>query len=124
MDSVHDTPKGWVAPFGYPRIKACSRLPMAFRSVPRPSSPPGAKASTECPSHTRYTSTGSHQRTHHAQKPSSDCPVRTHMRARDTPKIVPAGTLFAHNRILPDQSPNARSRGHRITNQTVSFTRL
>ena len=40
---------GWVAPFGYPRIKACSRLPMAFRSVPRPSSPPGAKASTECP---------------------------------------------------------------------------
>jgi hypothetical protein len=24
---------------------------MAFRSVPRPSSPPGAKASTECPSH-------------------------------------------------------------------------
>jgi hypothetical protein len=27
---------------------------MAFRSVPRPSSPPGAKASTECPSYTRY----------------------------------------------------------------------
>src|ERR1700742_1023313 len=38
-----------VAPFGHPWIKACSRLPMAFRSVPRPSSPPGAKASTECP---------------------------------------------------------------------------
>ena len=50
MYSVADTPKGWVAPFGYPRIKACSRLPVAFRSVPRPSSPPGAKASTECPS--------------------------------------------------------------------------
>jgi hypothetical protein len=47
-------PCGWVAPFGYPRINACSRLPMAFRSVPRPSSPPGAKASTECPSYTRY----------------------------------------------------------------------
>ena len=44
---------GWVAPFGYPRINACSRLPMAFRSVPRPSSPPGAKASTECPSRAR-----------------------------------------------------------------------
>ena len=42
---------GWVAPFGYPWINACSRLPMAFRSVPRPSSPPGAKASTERPSH-------------------------------------------------------------------------
>src|SRR5208283_5641547 len=45
---------GWVAPFGDPRINACSRLPVAFRSVPRPSSPPGAKASTECPSYTRY----------------------------------------------------------------------
>ena len=45
-------PRGWVAPFGCPRINACSRLPMAFRSVPRPSSPPGAKASTECPYHT------------------------------------------------------------------------
>jgi hypothetical protein len=44
---------GWVAPFGCPRINACSRLPVAFRSVPRPSSPPGAKASTECPSRAR-----------------------------------------------------------------------
>jgi len=39
-----------VAPFGHPWIKACSRLPRAFRSVPRPSSPPSAKASTRCPS--------------------------------------------------------------------------
>ena len=44
------THKGRVSPFGYPRIKACSRLPVAFRSVPRPSSPLGAKASTRCPS--------------------------------------------------------------------------
>ena len=42
-------PEGGVAPFGDPRIKACSRLPTAFRSVPRPSSPLGAKASTRCP---------------------------------------------------------------------------
>ena len=27
-----------VSPFGYPRILACTRLPEAFRSVPRPSS--------------------------------------------------------------------------------------
>jgi hypothetical protein len=53
MYSDGDTPKGWVAPFRYPRINACSRLPVAFRSVPRLSSPPGAKASTECPSHAR-----------------------------------------------------------------------
>ena len=46
---IYRSPCGGVAPFGYPRINACSRLPMAFRSVPRPSSPPGAKASTECP---------------------------------------------------------------------------
>jgi hypothetical protein len=50
MYSVYDTPKGWVAPFGHSGIKACSRLLQNFRSVPRPSSPPGAKASTECPS--------------------------------------------------------------------------
>src|SRR3546814_2462320 len=42
--------KGGVSPFGHPRIKACSQLPEAFRSVPRPSSPLGAKASTRCPS--------------------------------------------------------------------------
>ena len=34
-----------VPPFGHPRIKGRSRLPAAFRSLPRPSSPPGAKAS-------------------------------------------------------------------------------
>jgi hypothetical protein len=43
-------PCGWVSPFGNPRIKDCSHLPEAYRSVPRPSSPPGAKASTKCPS--------------------------------------------------------------------------
>ena len=31
--------RGWVAPFGYPRINACSQFPLAYRSVPRPSSP-------------------------------------------------------------------------------------
>ena len=34
-----------VTPFGHPRIKARSPLPGAYRSLPRPSSPPGAKAS-------------------------------------------------------------------------------
>ncbi len=40
---------GRVAPFGYPWIKACRRLPRAFRSPPRPSSALGAKASTTRP---------------------------------------------------------------------------
>ena len=35
-----------VSPFGHPRINACLRLPVAFRSLPRPSSALGAKAST------------------------------------------------------------------------------
>ncbi len=39
----------WVAPFGNPRIKACSQLPGAYRSRPRPSSPLDAKASTVRP---------------------------------------------------------------------------
>jgi hypothetical protein len=38
-----------VSPFGYPRIYACLRLPEAFRSLPRPSSAPDAKASAACP---------------------------------------------------------------------------
>ena len=38
-----------VAPFGHPRIKGHLLLPVAFRSLSRPSSPPRAKASTVCP---------------------------------------------------------------------------
>ena len=37
-----------VAPFGYLRIKACLRLPEAFRRLPRPSSALGAKSFTLC----------------------------------------------------------------------------
>ena len=36
----------WVAPFGHPGITACVQLPQAYRSLPRPSSPLCAKAST------------------------------------------------------------------------------
>ncbi len=39
----------WVSPFGNRRVKACSQLTDAYRSVPRPSSPVCAKASTNCP---------------------------------------------------------------------------
>ena len=35
-----------VSPFGHPGITACVQLPQAYRSLPRPSSPLGAKAST------------------------------------------------------------------------------
>ena len=38
----HDSSR--IAPFGYLWIDACLRLPIAFRSLLRPSSAPGAKA--------------------------------------------------------------------------------
>ena len=38
-----------VPPFGNPRVLSCLRLAGAFRSLPRPSSPTGAKASTVRP---------------------------------------------------------------------------
>ena len=37
-----------VSPFGHPEIIARVQLPQAFRSLPRPSSPLDAKASTVC----------------------------------------------------------------------------
>ena len=40
---------GWVDPFGNPRINACLRLPVAYRNLLRPSSPPGTKAFTISP---------------------------------------------------------------------------
>ena len=38
-----------VVPFGDPRIKACLRLPVAYRNLLRPSSPLGTKAFTISP---------------------------------------------------------------------------
>ena len=45
--TTHDG--GGVAPFGNPRINACSRLPGAYRRAPRPSSALCPQASTDCP---------------------------------------------------------------------------
>ena len=41
---IHGHYSMWIAPFGYPRIKVSLQLPAAFRSLPRPSSAPSAKA--------------------------------------------------------------------------------
>jgi hypothetical protein len=43
----HDSRR--VSPFGHPRVKACLQLTEAYRSLPRPSSPSRAKASTVRP---------------------------------------------------------------------------
>ena len=102
MDSCDDTPKGWVAPFGHPRINACSRLPVAFRSVPRPSSPPGAKASTECPSLARDFVPG--------LDPGNDTPfdVSSTMHRNHPQRMIPAHrgiTLAQHTTVASEPSP-------------------
>ena len=43
FDSLYDTLR-WVSPFGNLRIKVRLQLPEAYRSLPRPSSAPNAKA--------------------------------------------------------------------------------
>ena len=48
------SPTSRVSPFGYQGIYACLRLPLAFRSLPRPSSALGALASTLCSSSLDY----------------------------------------------------------------------
>ena len=40
-----------VAPFGYLGLAGCTRLPLAFRGGPRPSSPRGPEASPVCVLH-------------------------------------------------------------------------
>ena len=47
--SITSGKTGWVVPFGDPRIKACLRLPVAYRNLLRPSSPLGTKAFTISP---------------------------------------------------------------------------
>ena len=51
----------WVAPFGNLRIKGRLHLPEAYRSLPRPSSPPRAKASTVTTSFFASQSQGIHR---------------------------------------------------------------
>src|SRR5438874_13111613 len=71
-------PCGWVAPFGDPGINDRSHLPRAFRSVPRPSSPLSAKASTRCP----YDARSRIRRQPHPAKPATH---RDNNRPRGSP---------------------------------------
>src|SRR5215203_1226193 len=45
LTSVTSIADGRVSPFGHPGITACVQLPLAYRSLPRPSSPPCTQAS-------------------------------------------------------------------------------
>ena len=75
-----------VSPFGNRRIKVCLPLPDAYRSLPRPSSPSGAKASIVRPSTLDKTSL-SHAK---LQRPLSVLNYqRTRNRKRLSPQSIP-----------------------------------
>ena len=84
-------PCGWVAPFGDPGITDRSHLPRAFRSVPRPSSPLSAKASTRCPcfalDHRTAVTGDAHHRRAQSQTPQGQTP-----RANSVPSPHRAGS--------------------------------
>jgi hypothetical protein len=110
MDSAHDTPLlRWVAPFGDPRITACSRLPKAYRSVPRPSSPLGAKASTRCPCFPRPPTATTTSAPHQACGLAGTPPVGAQRRRREEEYVaVAAGSKSSVNckpQVLADRSP-------------------
>jgi hypothetical protein len=108
MNSVNDTPKGWVAPFGHLGINACSRLPQDFRSVPRPSSPPGAKASTRCPSHTQ----------NQEQSPLSVIRREINDRSKASHRTHPTVVSRRSGAVVSRQSPAVRKR-HETTTTTT-----
>ncbi len=92
------TQMGRVSPFGNPRIKACSQLPAAYRSVLRPSSPLSAKASTKCPycaCSNSITRRGKPRREH----PTARTSPRRH--TQDATRIRPAG----RTRCVPWSKP-------------------
>ena len=96
MDSAAIPLAEWVAPFGDPRIKACSRLPQACRSVPRPSSPLGAKASTRCPCFPRPPPAATAPCTPPVCDLTGPRPARPKGRAKRRPKRqLPPGTIPA-----------------------------
>src|SRR3954454_21748268 len=64
MNSAADLLYGGVSPFGHPRINDRSHLPAALLSVPRPSSPLGAKASTGRPYHPPARTSADNQQQH------------------------------------------------------------
>ena len=97
MYSGADLHKGGVSPFGHPRINDRSHLPAAFRSVPRPSSPLGAKASTERPSFTQL-----------LPPPARRTNTTQNLRPRSNqhPRVQPDGSNTENNSTQPQITTN------------------
>ena len=105
-------PRGWVAPFGDPGITDRSHLPRAFRSVPRPSSPLSAKASTRCPFWRLIPAScrGTRSAAKRRAKPPRTGPNPSHAGRAATPRRPRIKTL---RRTRPAGSPATRVRlGH------------
>ena len=122
------TLKGRVSPFGNPRIKACSQLPTAYRSVPRPSSPLGAKASTRCPCQTldRFSHKPIQTRPKHPPKPEGQKPIQeqspdeTMTAVKSLAFLSPAIQASKSRPLLPEK-PRSRAnpQAHRFTYPTL-----
>ena len=105
----------WVAPFGDPGINDRSHLPRAFRSVPRPSSPLSAKASTRCP-YLRLIPGGTFVPPHKtaAHRGKTPTPKRPHMKTllRTHPaRLRRACPPRSHDKLSLHPSNNARAPG-------------
>ena len=117
---------GWVAPFGDPGITDRSHLPRAFRSVPRPSSPLSAKASTRCPSslvHRSLPQKRPHHRRAQGKTPLSRGPAPMPRRSRmktlleQTPSLSNAGlsaSVTSSTLSSPFNQPRRRARSRRL----------
>jgi hypothetical protein len=109
MYSAADLLNGGVSPFGHPRINDRSHLPAAFRSVPRPSSPLGAKASTERPCLTHHPVTTTPAR---STKPRNK-PMTHRQQALRLPTTLP----------FPDSPVKDRPRREQVSTEGVSWKR-
>ena len=117
---------GWVAPFGDPGITDRSHLPRAFRSVPRPSSPLSAKASTRCPSslvHRSLPQKRPHHRRAQGKTPLSRGPAPMPRRSRmktlleQTRSLSNAGlsaSVTSSTLSSPFNQPQRRARPRRL----------
>ena len=83
-----------VSPFGHPGLNACVPLPLAYRSLPRPSSPLCAQASSTCYRSLDYKSGASRP----SRSPSAFAASSIHVSKQSTlialpPDANPASTL-------------------------------
>ena len=109
---------GRVSPFGYPWINARLQLPMAFRSLPRPSSPSCAQASTSRPSSLdplikpsllSHASSRNHHRQEKTVNPPTDPPdSRTHSFSQCAPRH------FFLSLLIVKKQPSSFPRGPKI----------